>query len=510
MKKLSIVFSVLLCLFVVSCNSIDFGNVNKDDDAVTSPSTEGLMSGAMNQFFTMAGRNGQTKPNLYVQYQTQRNYTQEQLYSASPASWQGYYVGLLSNFKKIVDINSADEVSNATRSYGAPVNQIGVSEIMAAFVWKRLTDIYGPVPYKDALGKGDTITPSYTDQETIYKDLVDRVKKARDKLDDSKMGPTGDVIYSGDVTKWKKFANSLILSLTMQLTNKYPSASGYAATEFKAALNNSAGVIQDVGDEAWYDYQNISGANNPFSRLRGADYQMSLPFTTALKGQANGQFITYSNDSYDNRLKVLAEDDSLDGAPYGRESLTASNTPSGLTDTYTSISSGIRAPDAPLPYMTAGYTYLNRAEAAQRGWTNENAQNMLRNGIMASYASVDDHWDDGDPSSGKLQSDGSNFAADRILDATNGNAAGGMLQVIDEEKWVAVFPIGFQAWSEFRRTGYPGLIPAVDAVNNGEIPTRYLYPNTETGVNGDNYDQALKMLSPSTDTNTSKFWWEMQ
>ncbi|MGD8749642.1 MAG: SusD/RagB family nutrient-binding outer membrane lipoprotein [Balneolaceae bacterium] len=501
MKKLSLIFSILLCILVVSCDSVNFGNVNNDDDAVTAASTEGLMAGAMNQFFTLFGRNYHTRPNLYVQYQSQVVYTNEQRYNLAPAPWGGYYVGCLSNLKQVVDITTADEVSIATKSYGDPANQAGVAEIMAAFVWKRVTDIWGPVPYTDALRKGDTLTPSYTDQETIYKDLISRVKAARDMLDPNLAGPTGDVVYGGDVAKWKKFANSFLLSLTMQLSKKYPGASGFAATEFNAALSDPAGVIEDIADDAWYQYANAPGALNPFSQLRGSDYQMSMPFTDALRGQADGSTITYSNSTYDERLNVFAADTSLNGRPYGLDKYNGS-------EKFTSISSVIRDPDAPLPYLTAAYTYLNRAEAAERGWTSENAQTMFTNGVMASYATVDAHWDDGDPTTGMLQSDGSAFAANRIMDA--GSAGGGMMQVIDEEKWVALFPMGFQAWSEWRRTGVPGLIPSQDAVNDGSIPTRLVYPTAESGVNSESYNAGVGKLTPASDSNTSKFWWEMQ
>ncbi|MGD8428486.1 MAG: SusD/RagB family nutrient-binding outer membrane lipoprotein, partial [Balneolaceae bacterium] len=340
-----------------------------------------------------------------------------------------------------------------------------------------------------------------TDQETIYKDLISRVKAARDMLDPNLAGPTGDVVYGGDVAKWKKFANSFLLSLTMQLSKKYPGASGFAATEFNAALSDPAGVIEDIADDAWYQYANAPGALNPFSQLRGSDYQMSMPFTDALRGQADGSTITYSNSTYDERLNVFAADTSLNGRPYGLDKYNGS-------EKFTSISSVIRDPDAPLPYLTAAYTYLNRAEAAERGWTSENAQTMFTNGVMASYATVDAHWDDGDPTTGMLQSDGSAFAANRIMDA--GSAGGGMMQVIDEEKWVALFPMGFQAWSEWRRTGVPGLIPSQDAVNDGSIPTRLVYPTAESGVNSESYNAGVGKLTPASDSNTSKFWWEMQ
>lgn len=493
MKKLSI---LLLSLFLVtvSCDSsVDFGDINLDKDAVVKPDAQALMAGAMNRFFTLTGRDYLAKPTLYVQYQAQNVYTDEQRYNQSPASWYSYYVGTLSNFKEIVDLNSVDEVDDVTKSYGHPDNQIAVSELFSCFVWKRVTDTWGPVPYTEALGNGETITPSYTDQETIYRDLIARVKAARDRIKTAEAGPTGDVVYGGDMEKWKKFANSFLLSLTIQLSKKYPASDGFAATEFKAALNHPDGVIETVDDEMWYLYANQSGAVNPFSQLRGADYALSVGFTDALSGRGpDTTTITYSNSTYDARLNLFASDPTLPGQTYGVE-----NSPSG---DFATMNTAFISAGSPLPYLTAAYTYLNRAEAAQLGWTTEDVATMFTNGVTMSFQTLDDHYI-GD---GSLAAEGAAFAAARLADFATASPE----QVIGEEKWVALFPMGFQAWSEWRRTGYPILVPAPEPFNDGSIPTRYLYPSDEPGVNTANYEAALEQLTPPQDINTATFWWQ--
>jgi hypothetical protein len=87
-------------------------------------------------------------------------------------------------------------------------------------------------------------------------------------------------------------------------------------------------------------------------------------------------------------------------------------------------------------------------------------------------------------------------------------APGGALQVIGEEKWVTLFPLGYDAWSEWRRTGYPELIPARDAINDGQIPRRFSYPYNEIALNPDGYSSGVSSLSPATDNNTSRIWWD--
>lgn len=497
MKKLLLIIPLLLFGFT-QCDDVDFGDTNVDDDAVVEPNTEGLMAGAMNRFFTLSGREYYARPTLYIQYQSQNVYTDEQRYNEASSTWTSYYVQTLSNLAEVYEITTASEIDDLTRTYGAPVNQAGVAELMSAKIWKRITDSFGPIPYTNALGE-ENLTPEYTDQQVIYEDLISRVKAARDMLDPALPGPTGDVVYGGDVEKWQKFANSFLLSLTMQLTKKYPNTGQFAATEFSAALNHSAGVIEDVEDEMWYVHQNMPGAVNPISTFRPADYNLSEPFVDALSGDApTSGTIEYSNTTYDERLDVFADDPANPGRPYGLAEYPTATYPGP----YASMSANILAPDAPLPYMTAAYTYLNRAEAAELGWTSEDVTTMFTNGVTASFESYDHYYLD---DAGTLAAEGPAYAAARVVDmATAGN-----LQVIREEKWVALFPNGHMAWAEWRRTGVPGLTPAPDAVNDGEIPRRYIYPGDEAGVNAESYSRGLNLLSPSNDSNTSRFWWDI-
>lgn len=491
MKKLLIILPLLLIGFT-ACENVDFGDTNVDDDAVTNPDTQGLMAGAMNRFFTLTGREYMSRPTLYIQYQSQNVYTDESQYNEAPSVWGGYYVQTLSNLAEIVEINSADEVDDLTRTYGAPVNQIGVAELMSVLIWKRVTDVFGPIPYENALGE-EELTPAYTDQEVIYKDLIERAKTARDQLNASLPGPTGDVVYGGDVTMWKKFANSFIMAASLQLTKKYPGASGYSATQFSQALAHPAGVIDELAEEMWYQHANSPGATNPYAAFRAADYSLSEPFVDALKGNAGSTgTIDYSNTTYDNRLDVFATDATKAGRPYGIEDTSGD---------FAGMSDAVKAPDSPFPYMTAAYTYLNRAEAAELGWTSEVAADMFEEGVTKSFESFDANY----VGDGSLEANASGYVTNRLADY----GTVGALQVIREEKWVALFPNGFDAWSEWRRTGVPGLTPAPDALNDGSIPRRYLYPADEAGVNTQSYNEGVNKLSPGTDSNTSRFWWDI-
>jgi len=172
----------------------------------------------------------------------------------------------------------------------------------------------------------------------------------------------------------------------------------------------------------------------------------------------------------------------------------------GFSTGISDIASVLFDAGTPMPLLTAAYTWLNRAEAAERGWSSENVTELLSNGIKASFVSFEALYDPYDTIS---MGDGATYALARIADA----AEVGNSQVIAEEKWIALYPIGFDAWSEWRRTEIPVLKPAADAMNNGEIPRRVNYPGEEASLNTSNYQSAVSRLSPPTDNNTSRIWW---
>jgi hypothetical protein len=91
-----------------------------------------------------------------------------------------------------------------------------------------------------------------------------------------------------------------------------------------------------------------------------------------------------------------------------------------------------------------------------------------------------------------------------VADAAGGNE----LEVIGEEKWIALFPQGYDAWAEWRRTDVPALSPAPDAINDGQIARRYNYPSDEPTLNAANYEAGVAGLTPAQDNNSARVWWD--
>ncbi|NPA36305.1 MAG: SusD/RagB family nutrient-binding outer membrane lipoprotein [Chlorobi bacterium] len=496
MKK--IVLILISSLFIITACDEDFGDKNVNPNGASEMNPASMLSGAVMRFGTLTGRDYLAKPVLYVQYMSQVTYTDEMLYNEAPSSWYGYYVQTLSNLQTI--INAAENVDNWPEeytAYGARENQLGVAKIMKAVIFKQVTDAYGNIPFTEALNENIS-TPKYDSQEEIYKYLIECVKESRDMLDASKPGPTGDPIYLGDVTKWKKFANSFLLSLTLQLSKQYPGASDYAAQEYvKAAVNiGQNGAVLEVEDEAWFTYDPAHFYNNPWNAMRPTDYFLSKEFTDALHGYgADTTLNPTSNTTPDARMYIYMDDPAADGVPYGYEN--------GSGAGAASMSSLIWGTDPPLPLMTSAYTLLNIAEGMALGWIDETMtgypiEDVLYGAIAKSYASLSIHY------GYDINASAPAYALARQNDMTTYGAE----QVIAEEKWLALFPKGFEAWSEWRRSGYPDLKPATDYQNNGQIPRRLVYPSEEAGLNPEGYASGIQGLSPQSDNNTSKVWWD--
>lgn len=502
MKKY-ILTTLSAALLFASCDTVDFGNTNQNINGPSKIDPAGLMTGAILDYSNNAGRIYATNPTLYVQYQTQNVYLDETRYSDVAQDWSEYYVKAFGNLNVLINFLSVPEnVTPTVLSQGSLNNQLGVAKIMKAIVTKRITDLYGDIPYTEA-GQGiDFLNPKYDSQESIYKSLIADLKSGRDMLKTAETKPKGDVLYSGDVAKWKKLANSTLLQATLQLSKRYPTTSGYAAVEFNSALSNTGGLITTIADEPWYKYITADGVSNPYFASRPADYDITSEFVQSLKG--TGTLKRTSNHTADARLGLYMRSSTGAGKPYGQAG--------GSAGTTSRMNLTLNAQDSPLPMTMAAYTFLNRAEGAARGWTTENAAVLLKSGIAISFETLYRHYkfNIATPTMTQAQFDTAMLAANAYADARVVDAATeGVLKVIGEEKWVALFLAPFDSYSEWRRTKVPALTAPSGTFNGGVIPARYKYPDNEVKFNTANYNTGVQGLTPAEDSNKSKVWWDL-
>ncbi|CAG4993983.1 hypothetical protein DYBT9275_01279 [Dyadobacter sp. CECT 9275] len=416
-------------------------------------------------------------------------------------NWTTFYRSII---KELTDVVAK------TKDDASRTNLYNMARIWRAYAFMILTDTYGNVPYTEAgLGflSGNT-GPAYDTQEAIYTDILKELETASAALDASKPLVASDVLYGGDVAKWKRLGNSLLLRAAMRLSKVSPDkAKEYVAkavtgglmtsNKDNAMIRHTASFSNPVGsslnggqsaffylDKEFVDYLMVnndprlasiavryvgalSGANQVESRAnRAVSVQIGMP-----QGYDN---TTISADVADKKLASLWDYSQLD-----KTRMAALTAPSFL--------------------VTYAQTQLLLAEAAFRGWTTGAAATLYAEGIKAHMQQLADYG-----ASSAVQD-----AAVTAYLAAHPLPAGKELEEINTQYWVASFLIGPEAFANFRRSGYPVLKP--NPYPGSDLKTepfirRLTYTDAELNVNHDNVQKAIQSQGP--DLLDTRIWWD--
>ncbi|MBA4408074.1 MAG: SusD/RagB family nutrient-binding outer membrane lipoprotein [Bacteroidota bacterium] len=471
-----------IVLTTMSCSKLeDFGSTNVNPAATNKPITSALLTNVLSGFGEISNNRVTA---LYCQYFSETQYPDVSNYSANTASPMATYSGVLYDLQNIIITNTAEDTKAIAALNGANANQIAIARILKAFIFQRLTDRWGDIPYSQAL-KGDP-NVAFDTQESIYKDLIKELTEAVAQVTTG--APIkGDIAYNGDMTKWKKLANSMRMIMALRLSKKYPGASDYAATQFKAALNDPAGSIATNADNFRLDYPG-SAFKNPFYNMYDGrkDYGESETMTTLLNSLGS-----------DARQAVFGATSSgaatTKGVPYGR-ARTFIDPWCGANPDYAYVfAPAYRTQTSPIFIIKAASILLARAEAADRGWTTESTATLYTAGINASH----EQWGLALPSATYFAN--ANIAL---------GAAGTNLPQIAKQAYVAYFPDGCSGYANWRRTGIPALTPAPDATNNPKvIPRRFMYGTSDYTLAKTGVEAAVARLTGG-DKMDSKVWWD--
>lgn len=477
-----IYIAFLLVVSLSACDDFGDMNVNPNAPAFVPPSAllTGVFTGADGEPGTedndvgITDLIGATTPVLYVQHLSETQYTTSSRYNTIQFDFNGWFSGPLFNLKEIIDRNTNEETREDASAYGSNNNQIAVARILRAYIFQILTDRWGALPYTEALQGELDFSPAYDKQEGIYLDLINELKEAVAQIDGGS-GPAGDILFGGNMTRWAEFGNTLRMSLAMRMSG-VTTMEEDAQSEFEDAVNG--GVITS---DVMYEYIGETNNQNPwYGRfITRTDYAISNTLVA---------FLSLRNDP---RLPAFAEPASISGTfvgmPYGI--IGAGDIEN--SDISFITSNIIYTQDAPLPIFTVAQVEFFLAEAALKEWNvSGSAQEHYEAGIQASM----EQW--GVSSASYLSEAGVAW-----------NEANGM-QLIGEQKWVAMYLQGYEAWSEWRRIGFPVLTPAPDAMNNsGEIPVRQAYPSSEADINEVNY--AAAVATQGDDGLDTHLWWDV-
>lgn len=423
-------------------------------------------------------------------------------------AFEGFVAGnLLGQYFTAIDFNLFDRHSLSEPQYGGkPWNFIyenlrdneillakaknnpafavyeGPTLVFKAYATMALTDLYGDVPYSEALkGQAGITSPAYDTQQDIYQKengIVALLQQAVVVMEayNGAIKLQGDIIYNGNLQKWIKLANSLQLKALMRISN---------VVDVKQALNSLSNqpLITSADDNAFYNFTQGPPNNFRMSTAKVGDYNLFMMSATI------DSILTTLNDPRKTKyFRPTAADANvykglLNGPDASKLSISTSN--------YSLTGRIFREEAAQLKavVMNSAETAFLLAEAASRGYISGKAEDWYQVGIQQSFA----YWNIA------LSSDYMNQPK-VIFNPTNG------LEQIISQKWINNIMNGYEGWIEYRRTGYPALKTVSASLNNQLIPVRMPYPASEAALNGEQYQKVA--VNTSNNSINVPVWWD--
>lgn len=478
MKKLKFLIYLVLIIFIASCTK-NFEDFNTDTKNPSDVPGETLFSNAQK---ALADQRASTNVNINVfklwsQYWTETTYTDEANFdivnrNIPDNNFSTYYRSILLNLKQAKYLIEKTEVVG-DEAKKVQKNKAAIIDLLTAFTYQELVDIFGNVPYTDALKIEETLSPKYDDGLTIYKDLITTVTAAIGKLDESAGSfDVSDLYYGGDVALWKKFGNSLKLKLGLHLADV---DNTLAKSTIESAF--TAGVILNSDDACKMTYLGSSPNTNPiYEDLVLSGRQDFVAANTIV------DIMNPLNDPRRGHYFTL-KDGAFIGGTYGINS--------AFID-FSHPGDAIYEPTLPSVFFSASELKFYLAEAAARGYSVGNtAENYYKDAIATSIL----EW-------GGNQADADTYLAQAGV-AYNG---ADWKKSIGTQEWIAFYTRGLEGWTTWRRLDAPTFNISPDAQSpDGKTPTRFTYPVNEQTLNKTNYQQASTAIGGDV-LNKKLFW----
>ena len=495
---------IVLGVFLLSSCS-DYLDINTNPNAPTETIPDFVLSGALvNTANIKSGAIPAFAGYWGGYYASSGSYSQSgdvrRSYNLLNTSFQGTWTALYAN---AANYNLVETQASAIEDYDYFV---AVAKIMKAYVFQNLVDIYGKVPYSEALKGFDNLAPAYDDDMDIYEALADEFDAAIDIIQNAPSAAKSlnlnvkDIMFGGDTDKWARFANTLKLRLLLR-QSEVAGRAAYISTEIAQIVSNGAGFL-GAGEDAMINpgYTKANNLQNPFWEANG------LTAGDAVSGR---DFNKVSNYFY-SQLTVKADPrvDYFLRAPGDKPGTNTKARPYKCVDfgalPETAINSDntsgfgtavLGGPDKPLMMLSAAQSMFLQAEAVLRGWITGDAQELFETGIEESFRQVI-----GSSAGASTYYTSGTTDTDWSVATTTDE----QLHAIITQKWIANFAVDcLEAWADFRRLGIPSVAGSIDPQRLGDVmPVRLLYPQLEYNNNA---AQVAKLGTISQFT-SSIFW----
>jgi hypothetical protein len=481
MKKI-ILFATLVAISISGCKK--FLDTNDNPNQSSTASIPLLLPAVQAAIGHVIGNPFQIYGGMWAQFWTQNptssQYRSVDQYNVTTTNfdrpWRMIYSDALQDVQEILDLASTQPSMDQYRA---------IALLMKAYAFQVATDAWGDIPLTEA-NDAENTNPAYIPQQQVYDSIFAYVERALSLIDvDAEVTPgNDDLIFQGDMEQWMRFANTFKLRAYMRLSEVAP---GVAAGGI-ATLNGADFLEED----AQIAYSTIGGNQNPlFSEILGLSRVQNLV--------ASRTVAKYMTDNRDPRARVFFDPyvnaatgvDSIIGIPQGsfRTNTRVLSIPSAAVGA--NARNDVSA-NAPVKFMSAAESYFLQAEAVVRGWltSGSSASELFAQGIRASFSSYDVAGVEAYLSSSPAAQWPAGMEA--------------QIRAIITQKWLAMTGNqGFEAWTEWRRTGYPDFftVSVATVLGDDRMPARILYPASEVTRNV-NFPGVKQVYEP--------VWWDVE
>lgn len=515
--------AVFVAVFLNACTE-DFKNINTDPHGISQGSLTQQNNHIGSRFSPMFANIIRAEPAWNYQLQQNLNADVFSGYMTAPTPFAGNInnqtYSLIDGWNNFIwndayDANNGNGVMPYAREIKDQVTLsnsqggekfIFLANIIKVMAMHRVSDVFGPIrytKYNDYSSSGQ-----YDSQETVYRaffaDLDEAIQGLQQYEGDQQFVPFDESNLGGNIAGWRAFANTVRLRLAIRVSKVAPVL---AKTEGEKALASATGFITD---DITVD---MGGFPHPLATISGTwgDVCMSAEMESILEGFKDGRIAKYFAAPADASLgsyKGVRQGIAITAkSEYGSHSLLGETVMNATRKTW----------------FTKAEVYFLKAEAALRGWTGAgDAKIHYENGVKASFqqhavAGVDAYLADGvsTPNAfvdAKNAANNSAYGSNVTIAYKTSGTREEQLEQIITQKWIAMYPDGQEAWSEFRRTGYPKLYPVVINNSGGAIDTniqirRINFVASERNTNAANVTTAVSFLK-GPDTGGTRLWWD--
>lgn len=481
MKNIKITMLFFAAISLFSCTK-DFEQINTNPNAPIAVQPDFLLRQVLFNYQEQIHFEGFVSGSLLGQHFTAVDFNLFDRHDLSSPQfggnpWPIFYQNLRDN----------EIIINQARTSAAAAVYEGPALILKAYMAAALTDVFGDVPYSEALqGKEGIVTPKYDSQEDIYlgtNGILDNLKQGIAAIENynGTISLQGDILYNGDLSQWVKFANSLRIKYLVRM-----SAQEDVKNELQE-IYDSGNYLQNNADNATFDFTDSQPNNFRMATARVGDfniYVMSETIDEILINLNDPRVATFFRPTSSNPSVFQGL---LNGPDASQTSISVGDY--SLAGTIFRERTG----DLDANFLTAWEVQFLLAEAAEKGIITADAKNLYEMGVQLAF----EYWQTDLPTD--------YLTTGQAAYKTNG--ANPIEQIITQ-KWLASILNGYEGWIEYRRTGFPQLKTVAASLNNDLIPVRMPYPTDEEALNGENYRTA----ATATDDNSVnvRVWWDVE